>query len=485
MSSPVAPQNEEVAGEQLSRGLSNRHIQLIAIGGTIGTGLFMGSGRTISAAGPSVILVYGIIGFFLYFVLRAMGELLLSNLEYKSFADFAGDILGPWAAYFTGWTYWFCWIATAIADVVAIASYVAFWWPDLPLWIPGLALIFLLLALNLPSVKSFGELEFWFALIKIVAIVALIIIGLYMVFTGFSSGGSKAAFSNLWDHGGFFPKGFMGFAAGFQIAVFAFVGVELVGTAAAETKDPHRNLPRAVNSVPIRMLLFYIGALFVLMSVRPWTEFKAGESPFVKMFALAGLAAAAGVVNFVVLTSAASSANSGIYSTSRMIYGLSRQGDAPRAFSSLSRNKVPVAALLFSCVFLLIGIPLLYAGGGVAEAFDMITTVSAICFMFVWTIILLSYITYRRRRPHLHKESTFKMPGGIGMCVATMVFFVFVLWTLTTQESTLTALLWTPLWFVLIGIGYLFVRNTQEHRVLRGQHADKVVAEKRAAAAHR
>ncbi|CAM3117831.1 MULTISPECIES: amino acid permease [Dermacoccus] len=485
MSSPVAPQNEEVAGEQLSRGLSNRHIQLIAIGGTIGTGLFMGSGRTISAAGPSVILVYGIIGFFLYFVLRAMGELLLSNLEYKSFADFAGDILGPWAAYFTGWTYWFCWIATAIADVVAIASYVAFWWPDLPLWIPGLALIFLLLALNLPSVKSFGELEFWFALIKIVAIVALIIIGLYMVFTGFSSGGSKAAFSNLWDHGGFFPKGFMGFAAGFQIAVFAFVGVELVGTAAAETKDPHRNLPRAVNSVPIRMLLFYIGALFVLMSVRPWTEFKAGESPFVKMFALAGLAAAAGVVNFVVLTSAASSANSGIYSTSRMIYGLSRQGDAPRAFSSLSRNKVPVAALLFSCVFLLIGIPLLYAGGGVAEAFDMITTVSAICFMFVWTIILLSYITYRRRRPHLHKESTFKMPGGIGMCVATMVFFVFVLWTLTTQESTLTALLWTPLWFVLIGIGYLFVRNTPEHRVLRGQHADKVVAEKRAAAAHR
>lgn len=159
MSSPVAPQNEEVAGEQLSRGLSNRHIQLIAIGGTIGTGLFMGSGRTISAAGPSVILVYGIIGFFLYFVLRAMGELLLSNLEYKSFADFAGDILGPWAAYFTGWTYWFCWIATAIADVVAIASYVAFWWPDLPLWIPGLALIFLLLALNLPSVKSLGLLH--------------------------------------------------------------------------------------------------------------------------------------------------------------------------------------------------------------------------------------------------------------------------------------------------------------------------------------
>lgn len=484
MSTHVAPQNEEVPAEHLSRGLSNRHIQLIAIGGTIGTGLFMGSGRTISAAGPSVIIVYAIIGFFLYFVLRAMGELLLSNLQYKSFADFAGDILGPWAAYFTGWTYWFCWIATAIADVVAIASYVAYWWPDLPLWIPGVLLIVLLLALNLPSVKAFGELEFWFALIKIIAIVALIIIGLYMVFTGFTHSGAKASFSNLWDHGGVFPKGFMGFAAGFQIAVFAFVGVELVGTAAAETKDPERNLPRAVNSVPIRMLLFYVGALIILMSVRPWTEFKAGESPFVKMFALAGLAAAAGVVNFVVLTSATSSANSGIYSTSRMIYGLAEQDDAPKAFARLSRNKVPVAALLFSCVFLFLGIPLLYAKGGIAEAFDMITTVSAICFMFVWTIILLSYIVYRKRRPHLHAASKFKMPGGVPMCIATMVFFAFVLWTLTTQESTFKALLWTPLWFVLIGIGYFFVQSRPEHKVLREQHAAKVAREKEAAAAH-
>ena len=482
MPTPTAPRNEELPEEHLSRGLSNRHLQLIAIGGTIGTGLFMGSGRTISAAGPSVVIVYAIIGFFLYFVLRAMGELLLSNLQYKSFADFAGDILGPWAAYFTGWTYWFCWIATAIADVVAVASYVTFWWPDVPLWIPGVALIVLLLALNLPSVKAFGELEFWFALIKIVAIVALIVIGLSLILTSFSHGGATASFGNLWEHGGVFPKGFMGFAAGFQIAVFAFVGVELVGTAAAETKDPERNLPRAVNSVPIRMLLFYIGALVILMSVRPWTEFKAGESPFVKMFALAGLAAAAGVVNFVVLTSASSSANSGIYSTSRMIYGLAEQDDAPRAFARLSRNKVPVAALIFSCAFLLLGLPLLYAKGGVAQAFDMITTVSAICFMFVWSIIMISYIVYRKRRPHLHEASTFKMPGGVPMCYATMIFFVFVLWTLTTQDSTFQALLWTPLWFVLIGIGYVFVSKRPEHKALREAHAAKVVQETEAAA---
>ena len=278
---------------ELSRGLENRHLQLIAIGGAIGTGLFLGSGRTISLAGPSILLVYLIIGFFLFFVMRAMGELLLSNLEYKSFADFAGDILGPWASYFVGWTYWFCWIATAIADTTAIAKYIQYWWPDTSSWIPAVGLVALLFLLNLPSVKAFGELEFWFALIKVLAIITLIVVGLYMIFTGSSHGGQKSSFSNLWSHGGIFPMGFMGFAAGFQIAVFAFVGVELVGTAAAETKDPEKNLPRAVNSVPIRMLLFYVGALVILMSVRPWTEFKAGESPFVKMFALAGLAAAA------------------------------------------------------------------------------------------------------------------------------------------------------------------------------------------------
>lgn len=231
-----------------------------------------------------------IIGFMLFFVMRAMGELLLSNTNYKNFSDFAGDILGPWAAFFTGWTYWFCWVVTGIADVVAISHYVAYWWKDLPLWIPAVACILLLVALNLPSVKNFGETEFWFALVKIVAIGALIVIGLVMVITGFEHNGVTASFSNLWNDGGMFPTGFMGFVAGFQIAVFAFVGIELVGTTAAETKDPEKTLPRAINSIPIRILFFYVGALVILMAVQPWNLFSAEESPFVAMFALAGLA---------------------------------------------------------------------------------------------------------------------------------------------------------------------------------------------------
>ncbi|WJH24893.1 D-serine/D-alanine/glycine transporter [Pseudarthrobacter defluvii] len=447
----------------LERQLTNRHIQLIAIGGAIGTGLFMGSGKTISAAGPSVIFVYMIIGFMLFFVMRAMGELLLSNLNYKSFSDFAADLLGPWAGFFTGWTYWFCWVITGIADVIAIAGYSKELWPALPLWIPGLATIGILLLLNLATVKAFGETEFWFALIKIVAIAALIIVGLFMIFTGFQSDTGTASFTNLWSHGGFFPNEFMGFVAGFQIAVFAFVGIELVGTTAAEAKNPEKTLPKAINAIPVRVLLFYVGALVILMAVTPWTQFAAGHSPFIGMFSLAGLGAAATVVNLVVLTSAMSSANSGIYSTSRMVFGLAQEGDAPGIFSRLSTRKVPSNALRLSCVLLLSGVVLMYAGQDVGKAFEMVTTVSAVCFIFVWSIILASYISFRRRRPHLHAASNFKMPGGTPAVWVVYAFFAFVLWALTTQPDTLIALLVTPTWFVVLGVAWAVLRRRPAH----------------------
>jgi len=448
----------------LERKLTNRHIQLISIGGAIGTGLFMGSGKTISLAGPSVVFVYALIGFFLYFVMRAMGEILLSNLHYKSFADFAADLIGPWAGFFVGWTYWFCWIVTGVADIVAITGYVAFWWPDLALWIPALATIFLLLVLNLPSVKAFGEMEFWFAIIKIIAIVALVMIGTLMVVRGFvAPNGAVAQLSNLWNNGGMFPTGFMGFVAGFQIAVFAFVGIELVGTTAAEARDPETTLPRAIRAIPIRVMLFYVAALVAIMAVTPWQEIVPGQSPFVSMFSLAGLGIAASVVNFVVLTSAASSANSGIYSTSRMVFGLAQEGDAPAVFGRLSKRHVPVNALLFSCVFLLSSEVLLFSGETVLAAFTLVTTISALLFMFVWAMILFSYIAYRRNRPELHEASKFKMPGGVPMCWAVLVFFGFILWALTQQPDTLQALIVTPVWFVALGIAWMFVRKQPRH----------------------
>ena len=444
-----------VPPEHLRRSLSNRHLQLIAIGGAIGTGLFMGSGKTISLAGPSIVLVYLIIGAMLFFVMRAMGELLLSNLEYKSFIDFSTDLLGPWAGFFCGWTYWFCWIITAIADVIAIAAYAQFWFPELAPWIPALLCVILLLSLNLVTVKLFGEMEFWFALIKIIAICALIITGFGLVAWGFTSpSGHQASFANLYNDGGMFPMGMAGFFAGFQIAVFAFVGIELVGTTAAETADPERNLPKAINSIPVRIIVFYVLALIAIMAVTPWREVVPGKSPFVELFVLAGIPAAASLINFVVLTSATSSANSGIFSTSRMMYGLAEERHAPGFFARLSRAAVPARGLVFSCICLLLGTMLIYLIPNLVTAFTLVTTLAAVLFMFVWSLILCSYIVYRRRRPQLHVASKFKMPGGVFMCGVCLAFFGFVLVLLTLQPDTLYALAISPLWFLLLGLGY-------------------------------
>jgi D-serine/D-alanine/glycine transporter len=446
--------------DHLRRSLSNRHLQLIAIGGAIGTGLFMGSGKTISLAGPSIIFVYLIIGVMLFFVMRAMGELLLSNLQYKSFIDFSTDLLGPWAGFFCGWTYWFCWIVTAIAEVIAIAAYTQYWFPGLAPWIPALLCVLLLLSLNLVTVKLFGEMEFWFALIKIVAICALIATGFGLVAWGFTSpSGHQASLANLWNDGGLFPKGLSGFFAGFQIAVFAFVGIELVGTTAAETADPERNLPKAINSIPVRILIFYVLSLLVIMMVTPWRMVEAGKSPFVELFVLAGIPAAASLINFVVLTSATSSANSGIFSTSRMLYGLAEEDHAPKTFARLSKAAVPSRGLLFSCMCLLLGAMLVYLIPDLVTAFTLVTTLAAVLFMFVWSLILCAYIAYRRQRPQLHEASKYKMPGGVWMCWVCLAFFVFVLGLLSLESDTREALLASPLWFVLLAAGYFWKRS--------------------------
>lgn len=451
---------QPTAEGHLERGLGNRHLQLIAIGGAIGTGLFMGSGKTISLAGPSVMLIYAIIGFMLFFVMRAMGELLLSNLGYKSFRDAVSDLLGPAAGFVIGWTYWFCWVVTGIADVVVISGYVRFWWADLPAWVPALITVAVLLSLNLLAVRAFGETEFWFAIIKIVAIVALIVVGLVMVATSFTEpSGATAAVSNLWNDGGMFPHGFMGFLAGFQIALFAFVGIELAGTAAAETKDPTVTLPRAINTIPVRIVVFYVAALAVIMMVTPWRMVSPDESPFVSMFAIAGIPAAASIINFVVLTSAASSANSGIYSTSRMLYGLALEGAAPKGWAKLSKASVPSRGLLFSVLCLLPGIGLLYAGNSVMEAFTLVTTISALMFMVVWTLILVAYLVYRKQRPQLHEASTFKVPGGVPMVWVVLAFFACMVVVLFLEADTRNALLVTPAWFVVLGIAWLVRRR--------------------------
>mgnify|MGYP001507079623 FL=1 len=463
---PMTMENQHPATEDqhLRRSLSNRHIQLIAIGGAIGTGLFMGTGKSIHTAGPSIVVAYLVIGVMLFFVMRAMGELLLHNLQWKSFQDFAADLLGPRAGFFLGWTYWLCWVVTGMADVIAITSYWNFWTRDRTwAFILTAATLLLLLALNLLTVRLFGELEFWFALIKIVAILILIAVATVLVITGFTSAnGYKASVSNLWSYGGFAPRGWSGFFGGFQISVFAYVGIELVGTTSAETADPPKTIPKAINAVPIRVLVFYVAALLAMMCVTPWNLVQTDSSPFVQMFGLIGFTAAADVMNFVVLTSAASSANSGVYSTSRMLYGLAHKGMASRAFGKLSRHGVPGWGLF--CTVILIGSALILAAkGSVIEAFTLVTTVSAVLFIFVWSMILISHIVHVQRNPQAHSESIYPMPGASFMPWVVLAFFVFVIILLTGADDTLQALLVTPIWFILLGIAWAIVRHRSHH----------------------
>lgn len=471
MSEQPADPVEHEPPRTLKRGLSQRHIQLIAIGGAIGTGLFMGSGKSISLAGPSIVFVYMLIGAFIYLVMRAMGELLLSNLHYKSFMDMAEDIIGPWAGFFVGWTYWFCWVVTGTADVIAIASYFHFWFPTISVWAPAILVVLMIMSLNLVSVNLFGELEFWFASVKVLAILLIIGVGAYMAFTGFTSpvSGHTASVANLWEYGGWFPQGVFGFFAGFQIAIFAFVGIELIGTTAAESKDPEINLPKAINTIPYRIVFFYVFALFAIMCITPWPDIDSASSPFVNTFVAAGIPAAAGVVNFVVLTSAASSANSGIYSTSRMLYGLGLAGVAPRSFGKLSGRQVPANGLMFSCICLLLGASILIIMPTIMAAFTVMTTVSSVCFVFIWSMIMVAYAVYRKKHPERHAASKFKLPGGLFSCWAVLVFFAGALALMTLEPDTRMALLSTPLWFIALGIGYCCGRkNHLRHRDTTG-----------------
>lgn len=436
-----------MAQQELKRDLENRHVQLIAIGGTIGTGLFLGSGKAIQLAGPSIIFAYFIVGIAVFFVMRALGELLLSKAGYQSFTDIAEDYLGPRAAFITGWTYWFCWIMTAMADVIAVGVYVQYWF-DIPQWVPEIICLIVLLGLNLLTVKNFGELEFWFALIKVVTILALIAIGVVLLVIGFKTDAGMVTVKNIWGHGGIFPNGVPGFLLSFQMVVFAFVGVELVGVSAAETSNPEKNIPSAINKIPLRILFFYVGAIIALLCINPWTELSPSESPFVKTFSLVGIPIAAGIINFVVLTSAASACNSGMFSTSRILYNLGKNNQASSHFAKLNKNHVPRNGLLISTLVL--------SGGALLsklipeQAFGVVTTISAICFIWVWGVVLVCHIKYKKTQPELQAKSKFKAPFTPFVNYAVLTLFAIILIIMLVAKETRMALLLTPLWFILL-----------------------------------
>ncbi len=334
--------------QTLSRSLGSRHIQMIAIGGAIGTGLFLGSGEAIHKSGPSIIFSYLITGLFCFFMMRAIGELLLSDTSKHSFLDFIRIYLGDRFEFVTGWAYWFCWITLAMADLTATGIYVKYWFPQVPQWATALTVLVILFAINFVNVKLFGEMESSFSMIKVIAIIVLVIVGFAMAIFHMPVSGGHASFANLVNHGGLFPTGLTGFLLSFQMVVFAFVGIEMVGITAGETDNPEINLPKAINSVPIRIGLFYVGSMIAIMAVYPWNNITTDASPFVQVFSGIGIKSAAGILNFVVLTAALSATNSCLFSTSRTLYSLSIKGNAPKKMAMVGRNGVPVWALMFS-----------------------------------------------------------------------------------------------------------------------------------------
>ncbi len=448
--------------DRLKRELSNRHIQLIAIGGAIGTGLFLGAGQSISLAGPSILLTYIIVGFALFMFMRAMGEMLLSDTKFNSFADITNEYVGPLAGFITGWTYWLTWIISGMAEVTAVAKYVSFWYPEIPNWLSALACILLLMSFNLLSTRLFGELEFWFAIIKVVTIVALIIIGIVMIVMAYQTPFGHASFSNIYNNGGVFPNGMSGFLMSFQMAIFSFLGIEMIGITAGETKNPHKTIPQAINNVPLRILIFYIGALAVIISIIPWNQLDPDNSPFVKVFALVGIPFAAGIINFVVLTAAASACNSGIFANSRTLFGLADRKQAPPKFQVTNRRGVPVTAILVTCTLLLFAVLLNYFIPNATTVFVYISTVSTVLNIFIWTLIMIAYYRYTRVRPDLHKGSKFKMPGGKIMALCIIIFFAFIFCVLFVNPETRIGVIFAPLWLVVLAIMY---RQYKKHAV--------------------
>ncbi|MGW0734152.1 amino acid permease [Streptomyces sp. NPDC002851] len=462
----------ETAGESVGetegyqRGLGARQIQMIAIGGAIGTGLFLGAGKGISKAGPSLILAYALAGLVIFFIMRALGELLMYRPVSGSFSEYAREFIGPFAGFVTGWTYWLFWVVTGITEVTAASEYMQYWtkhadgWVDQPQWVFALIFTVVLFGANLISVKLFGELEFWFSMVKVTAILGMILICVGILTIGFSDAGDTASVTMLWDQGGFFPNGVGSTLMTLQMVMFAFLAVELVGVTAGESKDPKTVLPKAINTVPWRIAVFYIGALIMILSVVPWTHFQEGVSPFVAAFEKMGLGIGAAIVNFVVLTAALSSCNSGMYSTGRMLRDLALNGQGPKIFTKLTKNGLPLVGTSVSASLMLVGVWINYEFPG--EAFNYVVSFATISGMWAWIMILCCQIRYRARadRGELPKSS-FRAPGAPYTSWFALGFIGLVIVLMGVDEGARISLYAAPGWALILFVSYrLLARRT-------------------------
>ncbi len=428
---------------ELKRSMTAGQMEMISLGGAIGVGLFMGASSTIKWTGPSVLLAYIFVGVILYIVMRALGEMLYVDPGTGSFADYASEHVHPIAGYLAEWANVFQYIVVGISEVVATTEYLRFWWKGTSDWVAGVIIILFLLVANLASAKAYATLEFWFAMIKVVTIILMILLGFAVILFGFGNGGHPVGFSNLWSHGGFFTGGLKGFFFSMAIIVGSYEGIELIGISAGEVSDPHKAIVKSVKSVLWRILIFYVGAIFVIVTIYPWNKLDSIGSPFVTTFAKVGITAAASVINFVVLTAALSGANSGIYSSSRMLYKLAHEGEAPKTFGHISKRIVPSHAIIGITSGIFIGFMLnvlaQFLNKSLANIFVIVYSSSVLPGMVAWFVILLAELRFRRKNPHLMENHPFKLPlypySNYFALIMLVVIVVFMFINPETQIS--------------------------------------------------
>ncbi|WP_255557419.1 amino acid permease [Paeniglutamicibacter sp. Y32M11] len=437
----------------------------MALGSAIGTGLFYGSASAIQAAGPAVLLAYMVGGAAVFMVMRALGEMAVRHPVSGSFGQYASKYLGPFAGFITGWTFAFEMAIVAIADVTAFGIYMGFWFPDVPRWIWILAVVFFIAALNLMKVKVFGETEFWLSLIKVSAIIAMILGGVLIVLFGFGlPAEANPGIGTLLAAGGFFPNGFWGLLASFSIVMFAFGGIETIGITAGEAQNPKDVVPKAINTVPIRILLFYVCTLGILMMIYPWNQVGTDGSPFVQIFDSLGIPAAAHILNAVVITAAISAINSDIFGAGRMMFGLAQQGHAPASFSKISRHGVPWMTVLTMGIVLLAGVVL---NAVLPESlFLIIASIATFATVWVWVMILLSHISMKRtiKREGL-LASEFPSPWWPAASYVALAFMGFVIVLLGIIPDTRIALVVGAVWIAFLFVAYkVWVRGKGHER---------------------
>ncbi|MDR1418686.1 MAG: amino acid permease [Endomicrobium sp.] len=461
---------EQFGKSNLKRKLQNRHIQFIALGGSVGTGLFLGAGSAIFAAGPSVLLGYLISGLIIFLIMRQLGEMNTQDPSAGSSSYFAYKYWGDFPGFLAGWNYWIEYVLAGITELTAVAAYTQYWFPDIAAWKIALFFFMLINGINLTTVKAYGEVEFWFSSIKIIAICAMILTGSYILFFN-PSLVPGASIKNLWHtptigvnagdplFNGFFPYGIIGLIVSLPMITFAFGGLELLGITASETQDPKKTIPKAINQVVFRILIFYVGSLAVLLSLYHWSNLSISDSPFVMIFDRIGFKYGAWTLNFIVLTAALSVYNSCIYSNSRMLYALALQKNAPHIFAKTNKQGVPGNAILLSSLATFLVVPLSYFAPNWFDAFKVVVSFVVICILVNWGLITLAHIKFKQK----NKETLFPVPFYPYSNYLTLVFILFILATMTLpQIGMLKQVVGLPIWILIAYIGYKLTKRNKD-----------------------